>query len=581
MKSLLRNSFLLLFSTLVIYGCDSGSEPKSKTPDTKKIDSKNPSIQQSKLPPGESLNRTTKGFRNTKITMNTDLNLLRLQGEWVFATPFNKHDGLGDGPINLNNKVQPGGRLTLPAFPASDGKPAEGNKFFLRVNGLDSQSCVECHFIVNNSVVPAKFGVGGVGGVAATAFPATTRFLPTSQGSKSATAANFNGRVINPPFIFGSGGVELLAKEMTKNLHQQLRDASNPPKIGKPIHLNTHGVDFGYVTWKQTGKNYSKEEIADTVTNCDEMDKKSKKMVSLEHFIAISPAPKLYAWKGSSDYGTKAEVKNTKMASKHSGESPGLELDTSNLKGVDGDLVIKPFGRKGNNVTTRDFDCGALRFHMGMEPVEIVGKDNDHDGDGVVNEITISELSALAIFNTTSPRPHQDEYKGSGAKVFEETGCSGCHVPVMKTEGHVLPYQQPERPQHPFSDSNKYYEVDLVKSSADFEVDPKNSKGMLVKLFSDLKRYDMGSRLQESLTSEKPKENRTFITARLWGVADTAPYMHDGRATTLTEAIEWHGGEAKTAKNKFIGLKDDKKVALLEYLRSLRTPPPENLKINQ
>jgi hypothetical protein len=581
MKSVLRNSFLLLFSTLVIYGCDSGSEPKSKIPDTKKITSKNPPIQQSKLPPGESLNRTTKGFRNTKITMNTDLNLLRLQGEWVFATPFNKHDGLGDGPINLNNKVQPGGRLTLPAFPASDGKPAEGNKFFLRVNGLDSQSCVECHFIVNNSVVPAKFGVGGVGGVAATAFPATTRFLPTSQGSKSATAANFNGRVINPPFIFGSGGVELLAKEMTKNLHQQLRDASNPPKIGKPIHLNTHGVDFGYVTWKQTGKNYSKEEIADTVTNCDEMDKKSKKMVSLEHFIAISPAPKLYAWKGSSDYGTKAEVKNTKMASKHSGESPGLELDTSNLKGVDGDLVIKPFGRKGNNVTTRDFDCGALRFHMGMEPVEIVGKDNDHDGDGVVNEITISELSALAIFNTTSPRPHQDEYKGSGAKVFEETGCSGCHVPVMKTEGHVLPYQQPERPQHPFSDSNKYYEVNLVKSSADFEVDPKNSKGMLVKLFSDLKRYDMGSRLQESLTSEKPKENRTFITARLWGVADTAPYMHDGRATTLTEAIEWHGGEAKTAKNKFIGLKDDKKVALLEYLRSLRTPPPENLKINQ
>ena len=152
------------------------------------------------------------------------------------------------------------------------------------------------------------------------------------------------------------------------------------------------------------------------------MDKKSKKMVSLEHFIAISPAPKLYAWKGSSDYGTKTEVKSTKMASKHSGENPGLELDTSNLKGVDGDLVIKPFGRKGNNVTTRDFDCGALRFHMGMEPVEIVGKDIDHDGDGVVNEITISELSALAIFNTTSPRPHQDEYKGSGAKVFEETG---------------------------------------------------------------------------------------------------------------------------------------------------------------
>ncbi len=579
MKSVLRNSFLLFFLTIIIYGCDSGSKQEPKIPVTKKPVSKSPPIHKSKLPPGESLNRTTKGFRNTKITLNTDLNLLRLQGEWVFSTPFNKHDGLGDGPINPNNKVQPGGRLTLPAFPAIDGKPAEGNKFFLRVNGLDSQSCVECHFIVNNSVVPPTFGVGGA---AATAFPATTRFLPTSQGAKSATAANYNGRVINPPFIFGSGGVELLAKEMTKNLHQQLSDASNPPQIGKPIHLQTHGVDFGFVTWKKTGGNYSKEEIPDTVTNCDAMDNKSKKMVSLEHFIAISPAPKLYAWKKSKgDYGTKAKINNTNMTSKHSGENPGLELDTSNLGGGDGDLVIKPFGRKGNNVTTRDFDCGALRFHMGMEPVEIVGKDNDHDGDGVVNEITISELSALAIFNTTSPRPHQDEYKGSGDKVFKDTGCSGCHVPVMKNEGHILPYQQPELPQRPFSDDNKYYEVDLVNSPANFEVDLENGEGMLVKLFSDLKRYDMGLRLQESLTSEKPKENRTFVTARLWGVADTAPYMHDGRASTLTEAIEWHGGDAKAAKNKFIALKDDKKVALLEYLRSLRTPLPEDLKINK
>jgi hypothetical protein len=282
----------------------------------------------------------------------------------------------------------------------------------------------------------------------------------------------------------------------------------------------------------------------------------------------------------SSDYGTKAEVKSSEMSSKHSGKTPGLELDISNLKGVDGDLVIKPFGRKGNNVTTRDFDCGALRFHMGMEPVEIVGKDNDHDKDGVVNEITISELSALAIFNTTSPRPHQGKYKGVGAKVFEDAGCSGCHVPVMKTEGHILPYQQPEQPQHPFSDSNKYYEVDLRKSSANFEIDPDNSKGMLVKLFSDLKRYDMGSKLQESLTSASPEENRTFVTARLWGVADTAPYMHDGRATTLTEAIKWHGGDAEAAKNKFVALNDDKKDALLKYLRSLHTPRPEDLEIN-
>ncbi len=48
-----------------------------------------------------------------------------------------------------------------------------------------------------------------------------------------------------------------------------------------------------------------------------------------------------------------------------------------------------------------------------------------------------------------------------------------------------------------------------------------------------------------------------FQTARLWGVADTAPYLHDGRAATLTEAILWHGGEAESAAIFFDSLADD------------------------
>ena len=577
MKTLQMNTIALVIFAAAIYGCDTGSKPITKSPSAKK-----PDVAESKpkLPPGESENSTTKKFRNSTIKMDTDLNFLRLQGEWVFATPFNKHDGLGDGPINPDNKVEPGGRLTLPAFPAIDGKDGEGNKHFLRVNGLDSQSCVECHFIVNNSTVPAKFGVGGVGGAAATAFPMSTKFLPTTLGPKSIDAADYSGRVINPPFVFGSGGVELLAKEMTANLQKQLREASNPPIPGKSIRLKSHTVEFGSVTWEKVGENHLAGNIPDTQTNCDAMDKKTNTMVNLEHFIAISPTPKLYAWADSNDYGTLTSLEQSKKTAQHAGKMPGLELNTSNLKGVGGDLVVKPFGRKGNNVTTRDFDCGALRFHMGMEPVEIVGKDNDHDGDGIKNEITIAELSALAIFNTTTPRPRQDTYKGSGIKTFKKIGCDDCHIPVMKTEGHILPYQQPEQPQQPFSETNKYYEVNLVKSAANFEVDPGNGEGMLVKLFSDLKLHDMGPRLQESLPSATPEENRTFVTARLWGVADTAPYLHDGRATTLTEAIEWHGGDALAARNKYFALRDNQKVEVLKYLRSLHTPLPEELEIN-
>ncbi len=579
MKTSIRNLIAITVLIGLIAGCTDTTSTSKTTSMSNSKPSKPVTHTKPSLPPGETGNRTTNSFRHSTIEMDTDLNFLRLQGEWVFATPFNQHDGLGDGPINPNNKVEPGGRLTLPAFPAADGKPGEGNKFFLRVNGLDSQTCVECHFIVNNSTVPATFGVGGVGGVGAMAFPAATVFTPASQAPKSPNAANYNGRAINPPFLFGSGGVELLAKEMTKSLQDQLKAASQPPVPGEAIELQTHGVKFGSVVWETVGEGNSHQQLAETKTNCDALDKKTSKMAELKRFIAISPAAKIYSWEGSNDYGTLASMKHNNLMSKHHDVMPGLELNTSQLKGVDGDLVVKPFGRKGNNVTTRDFDCGAIRFHMGMEPVEIVGKDNDHDGDGVKNEVTIAEMSALAIFSTTTPRPVEDEYTGNGAKVFAEVGCNNCHVPVMKTKGHILPYQQPEQPQKPFSKHNTYYKVDLVNSPAGFEVDPDNSKGMLVKLFSDLKRYDMGPRLQESLAIMNDMENRTFVTARLWGVADTAPYLHDGRATTLTEAIEWHGGDAQQERDKFVALSDSKKIALLDYLRTLHAPAPESLKI--
>ena len=58
----------------------------------------------------------------------------------------------------------------------------------------------------------------------------------------------------------------------------------------------------------------------------------------------------------------------------------------------------------------------------------------------------------------------------------------------------------------------------------------------------------------------------------MWGIADTAPYLHDGRATTLTEAILAHGGEAQIARDGFEALGAQTRTQLLDFLRSLRTP---------
>jgi len=66
--------------------------------------------------------------------------------------------------------------------------------------------------------------------------------------------------------------------------------------------------------------------------------------------------------------------------------------------------------------------------------------------------------------------------------------------------------------------------------------------------------------------------NSLFQTARLWGIADTAPYLHDGRALTLGEAISEHGGEAQTNADAFDALSAADHAALIAFLKTLRTP---------
>ena len=406
---------------------------------------------------------------------------IRRQGMLVFSTPFNRQDGYGDGPRDAVDPISPGGRPTL-----------QGNGRFLRVNGLDGQSCLECHSIVSNASVPPVFGVGGVGGSASNAL-----FQPTSIDVANADVG-FDGRFINPPFLFGSGGIQLLANEMTAELQVLAARAIEAP--GSNVPLVTKGVDFGVLRYSDSG------------------------------------------------------------------------FDLSRVEGIDADLVVRPFGRKGEFATVRGFGVDAMRFHFGMQPVEFAGAGVDADGDGVRDEVGIGEISAVEIFATTLERPRQRIPAGvrprefrEGARRFEEFGCAACHRPQLEARGRVLGYRFPEVPHDP--SANVFYRVDLSHRPARFE--RSGSGGLVVPLYADLKRHDMGPGLAESFGSDL---DSLFTTARLWGVADTAPYLHDGRATTLGRAIELHGGEAEAASDAYTAASHEKQAQLLHFLRSLRTP---------
>jgi hypothetical protein len=111
----------------------------------------------------------------------------------------------------------------------------------------------------------------------------------------------------------------------------------------------------------------------------------------------------------------------------------------------------------------------------------------------------------------------------------------------------------------------------------------------IVELYGDLKRHFMGPRLAEPVNeiagddvTPIPSDPRnrhtpeTFLTENLWGVGSTAPYMHDGRATTLVEAILEHAtsasddpSEAAGARRNYLARTSSDKRALVAFLENL------------
>ena len=450
------------------------------------------------------------------------LDEVRRRGLSMFTTPFNTLDGFGDGPYDpaeADDAIGFGGRPTL-----------QGNGKLLRVNGLDAQSCNECHTIVSADTRPPTLGIGGVGGAVQNAIILSS-VIDVADSTDTRTAyqpgfepdmpmerdgvADYDGRFANPPFLFGGGAVELLGREMTADLQALLVQAEAAvPGTVTPL-VTSHGVSFG-------------------------------ELVTL----------------------------------------PGGELDVSGVEGVGPEdkesvspeelLVVRPFGRKGENHTMRDFDRGALQFHFGIQPVEVVGEDVDPDGDGHANEATIGELTALHFFDVTNPPPVQERLSPAaraGQELFDTAGCTGCHVPELVTRSRYLPMAFPDLPTEPFA--NTYHEIDLVKVGFELVRHEDGSEGVRVPLHADLKRHDMGDGLAETF-SRGEISNREFTTARLWGIADTSPYLHDGRALTLHEAISAHGGEAQEERDAYLALSEDQQRNLIAYLKTLRTPERPN-----
>lgn len=266
----------------------------------------------------------------------------------------------------------------------------------------------------------------------------------------------------------------------------------------------------------------------------------------------------------------------------HLTADPGGHVDTDDVRGVDADLVVRPFGWKGTFATLRRLVEDAARVHFGVQShVLALGYEQDPDpdllgpgpdwwdpdGDGKQRELEEGALTATAVYLAMleAPQilpPHDTglrERWADGSALFDFVACDDCHR-------RELVLYSPFWDEAPDTTGGEPVRISLLQDGEGPKPSPR------VALFSDLRRHDMGPDLAEPV-AVRGIPPATFLTRPLWGLAETGPFLHDGRAATIAEAIEAHGGEALAARDAYLALSERDRASLHVFLLSLSRAP--------
>lgn len=215
---------------------------------------------------------------------------------------------------------------------------------------------------------------------------------------------------------------------------------------------------------------------------------------------------------------------------------------------VSGKLRVGRFGWKAQQTSVLAFAADAYRNEMGVTN-RFFPTENAPNGDAAklaaadfIQDPEDAPATGLADFEKVAnfmkflapaPAVKFTPSAEAGRQVFAAAGCAVCHTPSMMTS-----------------------------PSKDPAFDRKE-----VRLYSDLLVHDMGT-LGDGIV-QAPTAAREMRTAPLWGLRYSAPYLHDGRATTVDDAIKAHDGEARVSGDRYLKLTPAQKKQLSEFLLSI------------
>jgi hypothetical protein len=420
--------------------------------------------------------------------------------------------------------------------------PLVGARSFNRISGPDANSCAGCH--------NAPFSTAGGGGdFVGSVFVLGQRFdfvtfdskdkVPTKgfvDERSQPVSLNNVANLRATTGMFGAGYIEMLAREITEDL-QSIRDSMHR---GESRVLISKGINFGRLTHHADG-------LWDV-----------KQVVGLPRASVLTATPQ---------------------------DPPSL--------------VVRPWHQAGNVVSLREFTNNALNQHHGIQTTERFGIDTDPDGDGIANEMTRADVTALTVYQAVLQVPgrvipNDPEIESAilnGEKLFEQIGCGACHIPALPLSKRNWTYTEP----NPYNPATNFREGqaqtisidlnDLALPQPRLKPTSPTADWLMVPVFTDFKLHDITDPhddygvepldMNQNVWSPKfVAGNRRFLTKRLWGCANEPPFFHHGLFTTLRQSVLAHSGEALIPRRAFQELSEYDQDSLIEFLKSLQVLIP-------
>ncbi len=215
----------------------------------------------------------------------------------------------------------------------------------------------------------------------------------------------------------------------------------------------------------------------------------------------------------------------------------------------DGKYICR-FGRKASTynlvqqvATAYNHDMGITSGFMPNNPYNYL--DQTAPGASSSPEVSNDDFNSVVFYVTCLQTPNQrnagDPTVVKGNALFVQIGCETCHKQTVTTG------------------------YSPIASLSNQTISP----------FTDLLVHDMGPGLDDGYTEGDAKTSE-WRTAPLWGLG-LAPQvqggyiylLHDGRAHSIQQAIQMHGGEAAASSARFSKLSSSDQNAVLTFLKSL------------